>query len=132
VTRLGIPHAVDFAGWEDNPIPHMKKAYLTLVPSYYEGWGMVAVESLVAGTPVIMTNVGCAGELIKPETGGEITPVGDKKKLRSAVTEFLANDKKQQKYSKRTKNVIKYMNTREEYLNKLQAVWQKTAFMPDN
>jgi len=126
VTRLGIPHAVEFAGWKDNPAPYMKEAYLTLVPSYYEGWGMVAVESLVAGTPVVMTEVGCAGELVKSETGGEVVPVAGEEKLQSAVREFLVNEKKQKEYSKRTKHVTKHINTKEEYLDKLQTIWQKT------
>ena len=37
-------------------------ADLVLAPSLYEGYGMVVVEALASGTPVISTDVGVARE----------------------------------------------------------------------
>jgi D-inositol-3-phosphate glycosyltransferase len=45
-----------------------------IVPSYYESFGMVALESLACGTPVIATNVGNLKSVIRQgETGYVIT-----------------------------------------------------------
>ena len=48
-----------------------------LLTSESEGWGMVITEAATAGLPIIMTNVGCAGEFIRDGESGIILPVTD-------------------------------------------------------
>ncbi len=50
-----------FVGYQD-PTPFYKKADLVLVPSLYEGYGLVIIEALAAGKPVLSTDVGIARE----------------------------------------------------------------------
>ena len=45
-----------------DPERYFKSADLVLVPSKYEGYGLVIVEALAAGTPVLSTDVGIARE----------------------------------------------------------------------
>lgn len=58
---LGLERFVIFAG-EADPITHYASADAVLVPSKYEGYGMVIVEALAVGIPVIATDVGIARE----------------------------------------------------------------------
>jgi glycosyltransferase involved in cell wall biosynthesis len=58
---LGLERFVVFTG-EGNPIEQYASADAVLVPSHYEGYGMVIVEALSAGIPVISTDVGIARE----------------------------------------------------------------------
>ena len=58
---LGLERFVVFTGAGD-PLPHYASADAVLVPSLYEGYGMVIVEALAAGIPVIATDVGVARE----------------------------------------------------------------------
>jgi glycosyltransferase involved in cell wall biosynthesis len=59
--RLGVAKQVEFAG-SQKPLPFYKAADVTLVTSDYEGYGMVAVEALAAGCPVVSYDVGVARE----------------------------------------------------------------------
>ncbi len=61
VRTLRLDRYVVFAGAGD-PLPHYASADALLVPSLYEGYGMVIVEALSAGIPVIATDVGIARE----------------------------------------------------------------------
>lgn len=58
----GIADRVEFMGWRTDILPFLARAEVLLVPSRYEGYGLVIVEALAAGVPVIATDVGVARE----------------------------------------------------------------------
>ena len=60
-TMLGVASRVFFEGTTD-PLPYYALADLILVPSQFEGYGLVIIEALAAGKPVIATDVGIARE----------------------------------------------------------------------
>jgi glycosyltransferase involved in cell wall biosynthesis len=84
--RLAAQWKVDkrvfFEGAAD-PAPYYKLADLVLVPSRYEGYGLVMIEALAAGTPVISTDVGIAREV------GAI--VADTEDFPGALAEWFRN-----------------------------------------
>ncbi len=57
----GVSRWVFFEGTEA-PIRYYKLADIVLAPSLYEGYGMVAIEALASGVPVLSTDVGIARE----------------------------------------------------------------------
>jgi glycosyltransferase involved in cell wall biosynthesis len=59
--ELNISHHVFFEG-EQDAAPYYALADLVLVPSRYEGYGLVIVEALASGKPVLSTDVGIARE----------------------------------------------------------------------
>jgi len=56
---------------EQKILPYFYSASdVCVIPSYYESFGLVALESLACGTPVITTDVGCMKSVInEPKTG---------------------------------------------------------------
>ena len=48
---------VDLVGWQENPQPWLENADVQLIPSLWEGFGLVAVEGMSTGLPVIASNV---------------------------------------------------------------------------
>ena len=56
--ELGLSGRICFVGSRDNPYSFVAAADLTVVPSYEEGFGLVAIESLILGTPVLATDCG--------------------------------------------------------------------------
>ncbi len=53
---------VIFTGTTSDPLSHYVESDLQLVPSAYEGYGLVIIEALAAGIPVLATDVGIARE----------------------------------------------------------------------
>jgi len=58
---LGVSKRVFFEGEQDAAL-YYPLADLVLVPSKYEGYGLVIIETLAAGKPVLSTDVGVARE----------------------------------------------------------------------
>lgn len=52
-------------GNQSNPYPYIKAADLFFLGSNYESWGMVIVESLILGIPVVTTNTCSAYEILE-------------------------------------------------------------------
>lgn len=66
---LGVASRVFFEG-EQAAGPYLALADLVLVPSEYEGYGLIIIEALAAGKPVLSTDVGIAreaGAIIVPD-----------------------------------------------------------------
>ncbi|MBM3281235.1 MAG: glycosyltransferase family 4 protein [Candidatus Harrisonbacteria bacterium] len=89
VFRLKLEKNICFESWTSDPFSYMKTADIFLLPSLYEGWGLSAIESLACGLPIIMTDVGCAGEVVRDGKNGLIVPVADKIALQKAMEKVI-------------------------------------------
>lgn len=68
------------------------KAYdLLVLPSYFDGWGVVVNEALCAGVPVLCSDKVGAHELIKTFNAGQTFPCGDIKALTDLLVELAKN-----------------------------------------
>ena len=54
----GLDDVVIMKGFQKNPFPYLKNSKVSLMPSIFEGFGLVAIESMVVGTPVLNSGVG--------------------------------------------------------------------------
>lgn len=69
------------------------RAALGVVPSRWdEPFGMVAIEALSAGVPVVASRVGALPELVRAGVDGLLVPPGDAEALRRAVDELLRDE----------------------------------------
>jgi glycosyltransferase involved in cell wall biosynthesis len=82
---------VKWLGLRSNVEEYMATFDLTVVPSIEEPLGLVALESLAAGTPVVASNTGGLPEIIQHGVSGLIVPSKRPAALAKAVIE-LAND----------------------------------------
>ena len=65
-----------------------KRASVFVLPSHYEGYGMVLAEALVRGLPIISTNGGAIPDTVPPDTG-VLVPPGNEDALSDAIRTFI-------------------------------------------
>ncbi len=70
-------------------LDHYSRAAVVVVPSRYESFGLVVIEAMRAGVPVISTAVGGLAELIDDQITGLLVPVDDSVALARAITDLL-------------------------------------------
>ncbi|MEN6624185.1 MAG: glycosyltransferase family 4 protein [Smithella sp.] len=59
------------------------------VPSFYEGFGIVYLEAMAYGLPVIATKAGAVSEIIDDGTEGFLVPPGDERALAECIDRFI-------------------------------------------
>lgn len=60
-----------------------------VLPSYFEGFGLVLLEALAAGMPIIATDATAAPDLITNGVEGYVIPAGNVEALRDALQRFI-------------------------------------------
>ncbi len=70
---------------EDEVMRHYREHDALVVPSTYEGFGMVIVEAMSQRLPVVSTPVGCAPSLVRDGETGLLTPPRDAGALATAI-----------------------------------------------
>jgi len=87
---LGIGADVDLPGFVDRPYPYLAHADLFAFSSRWEGLGLVLVEALALGTPVVSTDCPSGpAEILQQGRYGPLVPVGDAAALARAMEETL-------------------------------------------
>ncbi|AEM57268.1 glycosyl transferase [Haloarcula hispanica N601] len=95
--KLGVDQFVDFLGRvpEDDLVNYYSAADLFVLPSTssdQEGFGLVLLEALASGTPVVTTNVVGIAEEVKQNPVGTIAPKENPEALASSIRTTLSND----------------------------------------
>lgn len=94
VKKLELDDIVKFLGAKDQtqlPV-YYAAASAVVMPSDYESFGMVALEAMASGTPVIASQVGGLAFLVRDGETGYLVPVRDPRLLAERII-WLLNDK---------------------------------------
>ncbi|MBU2037488.1 glycosyltransferase family 4 protein, partial [Patescibacteria group bacterium] len=102
-----------------------KKADAFLLTSNSEGWGLAVIEAASYGLPIIMTDVGCAGEVIKNNESGLIITIGDKQSLIQAMENLLRDEALRQRIGEGARQAVTALPSKQETLNLYLMSWRK-------
>lgn len=104
--RLQARNSVCFEGWQDDLISYYKGADLYLLTSNFEGYSRTVVEAAAAGCPVVMTDVGVAGEIIRDGETGRVIKVNDAHGLADILRWARQNREKMSQMAQKTQSEV--------------------------
>jgi glycosyltransferase involved in cell wall biosynthesis len=118
VTVNGLSSIVHFHGALNNEQlrENLRQAHLLVVPSSYEGFGIVYLEGMCFGLPAIGTTAGAAGEIIEHGKTGFLIEPNDHQTLVKHLTQLASNRSLLTELS---------LNARRRYTQ--QPAWNETA-----
>ena len=104
--------------WRDDLPTFYKSFDLFLLSSNYEGWGRTVVEAMACGLPVVMTDVGLAGEVLLDGENGYVVPVGDTEAMIRAIKKLYEDPEIRRKFAAVGQSTARSLRpaTKEEYL----------------
>jgi D-inositol-3-phosphate glycosyltransferase len=89
---LNIRESVHFQGMvRQEQLPYYYSAAdVCVVPSYYESFGLVALEALACGTPVVAADVGDLRDIIRQGETGYVVKDNSPEKLAAGISQLLS------------------------------------------
>ncbi|MDH4137896.1 MAG: glycosyltransferase [Anaerolineae bacterium] len=92
--ELGIGDLVTFLGAKDQDTLqyYYSAAEMVIMPSHYESFGMVALEAMACGTPVVASEVGGLAFVVRDGVTGFHVPERDPEALAAKVERLLSDD----------------------------------------
>ncbi|MBI3568266.1 MAG: glycosyltransferase family 4 protein [Gemmatimonadetes bacterium] len=88
-SALGVSHAVRLAGFQSNVPEWMQAMDVIVHASDHEPFGIVVIEAMALGKPVVAGSAGGPAEIITDGRDGLLTPYGDAPALAAAVLRIL-------------------------------------------
>jgi glycosyltransferase involved in cell wall biosynthesis len=103
VDRLGLKDVVSFHGRVSDD--ELERLYLEsdlfVMPSYYEGYGIVYAEAMRAGLPIIAQDAGAVREIVRAGENALLVPPDDPRALAEAITRLAGDGDMRNRFARR-------------------------------
>jgi D-inositol-3-phosphate glycosyltransferase len=103
VAALNLTESVVFVGQVGHDLlpSYYTAADVCVIPSHYEPFGLVAIEAMACGTPVVASAVGGLNFTVLPEETGLLVPPHDVNAFAASIDRILSDELWAQKLRKR-------------------------------
>jgi glycosyltransferase involved in cell wall biosynthesis len=104
VEHLGLTDVVRFHGRvTDDALERIYgESDIFVMPSYYEGYGIVYGEAMQAGLPIIAVDSGAVREIVREGENALLVPPGDPRALAEAITRLAADVDLRNQFARRS------------------------------
>jgi D-inositol-3-phosphate glycosyltransferase len=94
IERLHLAETVRLVGPQPQDVlpAYYRASDVTVLPSYYESFGMVALEAMACGSPVVASRVGGLVTTVRDGVTGYLVPDGDVGALAERLETLVADD----------------------------------------
>lgn len=124
---LGVADRVEFTGWRDDARELLKTFDLVINPSYFEAQGTTIMEAMLAGVPVVATDVGGTSDVISEGETGWLSRPNDAADLARAIREALADPDALRAAGRRAREVALERYTAERMAAQFYALYRELA-----
>ncbi|MGD6991418.1 glycosyltransferase family 4 protein [Sutcliffiella horikoshii] len=129
VCQAGLEKTILFVGYlnEREKATLLKRCDMLLVPSIYEPFGIVAIEGMAAGKPVLAARTGGLSSIIKDGESGLLFEPGDAVDLSEKVSAILENPSLSASLGEKALNEVKQKYNWEDVRDQTEAVYETTV-----
>ena len=127
VDAMGIGNKVYFTGYLNaKQVSKMYKcADISVFPSTYEPFGIVALEAMLAGVPTVVSDVGGLNEIVEHRVDGMKSYAGNPNSLADSILELLFNPQLCDNVTRKAKNKVKELYSWNKIAQDTHFIYQK-------
>lgn len=124
ILKYDVGKKVELLGYipHNKLLPYYQQADLFVMPSLNEPQGIVALEAMACGLPVVASKVGGIPEMVQDGKNGILVPPAKPESLAEAIVNLFAHESLYQSYSKCALNTA-YKFSWEQNINKYTEVF---------
>jgi glycosyltransferase involved in cell wall biosynthesis len=123
INSYGLQNNFIFAGEVENVNEYLSDADVFLLTSDFEGFPNVILEAMASGKPVITTDAGDAGLIVKDNETGFVCKTGDLDCLYKKMSVLMNNFDLRKKMSENTRKLVEENYSMENFVNKSISVF---------
>lgn len=122
--ELGVLDRIKFVGVVDQVASLLNMADLFLLPSSTESFGLVALEAMASGVPVIASDIGGIPEVVEEGQTGFLAPVGDVDAMAERAIELLRDEDRRCQFGRAARERARTHFNYEEIVPQYEALYQ--------
>jgi glycogen(starch) synthase len=129
---LPYRHQVHFTGWL--PPQEVARWYsaadVLVVPSWYEPFGMVVLEGMLYGLPIVAADVGGPAEILEHKRTGLLFPPKDTTALTDAIVKLVTSPHLRQRVGTAAARTVRDQWLWSRIVKKFRSIYQEAAHRP--
>jgi glycosyltransferase involved in cell wall biosynthesis len=91
VAECGLADVVSFTGWVSDKPKFFDAIDVFCLPSHHEPFGIVLLEAMAQGMPIVATGSEGPSEILRDGIDGDVVPIGDAERLAHALRRMIAD-----------------------------------------
>lgn len=129
VTKLDLEKSVKLIGFiPDDELPYYyASADLFAFHTLYEGFGIVVIEAMASGTPIVTTNVGGLEEIVVDNGAGTVVPPNKPKRMAHEIITLLHDDKVRRRCALSARKAAEDIYSIENVTSKYVSIYKRLA-----
>ncbi|MGB4125797.1 MAG: glycosyltransferase family 4 protein, partial [Dethiobacteria bacterium] len=131
--HLGLDQQVTFAGYIDEETRNQLYAHadVAVFPSLYEPFGLVALEAMATGTPVVVSDTGGFAETVVHGVNGIRVAPGNASELAGQVCTLLGDPELARRLAGRALQDVEEKFSWPSIARRYEAIYQQIVFSPE-
>lgn len=125
VDQLGLNEKVLFLGKQENMAEILSISDLLILPSEKESFGLVLLEAMACGVPVVATKVGGIPEVVVHNETGFLAKVGDIDKMANYSLQLLQNSELHRQFSQFGQERVKAQFNSTKIVNEYEEIYKQ-------
>ena len=128
IEKLGLEENIKMVGFQSNPYNYMNMTKLLIMPSLYEGFGLVALEAMCFGKPVLGSQVGGLQHIINDKCGaicGNAKKPVDREAFAAAAVELLGNEELYRAKADGARRRAREYDNYDSYMDTIRGIYQE-------
>lgn len=121
----GMQNNISLIGFRDDIPNIMRTIDLLILPSVWEGFGIVLIEAMAAEKPCVTTNISSMPEIVIDGKTGYVVPPKDADKLSDAIINLIRDPLKSKKMGSEGKKVVRAKFTLQKMIDQYEQLFSE-------
>lgn len=125
--QLGIEGAVRFLGYQPDVASLMAASDVVLLPSRHESFGIVLIEAMALGKPIVASAAGSIPEVVLDGVQGYLVPPHDAEALSASVLHVVANPAQAERLGQAGRERVLQVFTVHQMVERMASIYRQVS-----